>query len=201
MSDSSLSSNETSLSYSERSSRPEVFCTKGVLKNFAKFTGKRLCQSLFFNEATDLRPATLLKKRLWHKRFPVDFAKFLRTSFLQNTSSGCFWTLFLITPKKYCMLVFTNLMGNKPWSKNISSFFWYWCWKNLFFNVKLKILGSKCQFLSVSWTHLQKQPFADVLQNRCPQKFRNSDVNKLIDFLLKIVGLWFYVIGLYLFLK
>ena len=28
------------------SSRPELFCKKGVLKNFAKFTGKHLCQSL-----------------------------------------------------------------------------------------------------------------------------------------------------------
>ena len=27
------------------------------------------------------RPATLLKKRLWHRCFPVNFAKFLRTSF------------------------------------------------------------------------------------------------------------------------
>ena len=26
-----------------RSSRPEVFCKKDVLKNFAKFTGKHLC--------------------------------------------------------------------------------------------------------------------------------------------------------------
>ena len=32
------------------------------------------------------RPATLLKKRLWHGCFPVNFAKFLRTPFLQNTS-------------------------------------------------------------------------------------------------------------------
>ena len=30
-----------------RGSRPEVFCEKGVLRNFAKFTGKHLCQSLF----------------------------------------------------------------------------------------------------------------------------------------------------------
>ena len=30
-----------------RSSRPEVFCKKGVLKNLAKFTGKHLCQSVF----------------------------------------------------------------------------------------------------------------------------------------------------------
>ena len=28
----------------------EVFCRKGVLRNFAKFTGKHLCQSLFFNK-------------------------------------------------------------------------------------------------------------------------------------------------------
>ena len=31
-----------------RSSRPEVFCKEGFLGNFAKFTGKHLCQSIFF---------------------------------------------------------------------------------------------------------------------------------------------------------
>ena len=30
--------------------------------------------------------ATLLKKRLWHRCFPVNFVKFLTTTFLQNTS-------------------------------------------------------------------------------------------------------------------
>ena len=34
----------------DRSSRPEVFCKKRVLRNFAKFKGKNLCQSLFFNK-------------------------------------------------------------------------------------------------------------------------------------------------------
>ena len=47
-----------------RSSRQEVFCKEGVLRNFAKFTGKQLRQSLFFNKVEGLRPATLLKKRL-----------------------------------------------------------------------------------------------------------------------------------------
>ena len=47
-----------------RSSRPDVFCKKGVLRNFAKFTGKHLRQSLFLNKVAGLRPATLLKKRL-----------------------------------------------------------------------------------------------------------------------------------------
>ena len=69
-----------------RSIHKRCFIKKGVLKNFAKFTGKHLCQSLFFNKVAGLKPATLLKKRLWHRCFPVNSAKFLRASFLQNTS-------------------------------------------------------------------------------------------------------------------
>ena len=34
------------------------------LKDFAKFIGKQLCQSLSFDKVTGLRPATLSKKRL-----------------------------------------------------------------------------------------------------------------------------------------
>ena len=45
-----------------RSNLPDVFCKKGVLRNFAKFTGKHQCQSLFFNKVASLRPATLLKR-------------------------------------------------------------------------------------------------------------------------------------------
>ena len=59
---------------------------KDVLRNFTKFTGEHMCQSLFFNKVADLRPATLLEKRLWYRRFPVNFLKFLRTPFLKNTS-------------------------------------------------------------------------------------------------------------------
>ena len=59
---------------------------KGVLRNFAKFTGKHLCQSLYFNKITGLRSAALLKKRLWHMCFSVKFTKFLRTLFLQSIS-------------------------------------------------------------------------------------------------------------------
>ena len=46
-----------------RSSHRRCSVRKGVLRNFA----------------------TLLKKRLWHLRFPVNFAKFLRTPFSQST--------------------------------------------------------------------------------------------------------------------
>ena len=76
-----------------RSSRSEVYCKKGVLKNFAKFTGKHLSQSLFLNKVAGLRPATLLKKRLWHRCFLVNFTKFLRTTFLTEHFR---WLLLLI---------------------------------------------------------------------------------------------------------
>ena len=58
-----------------------MFCKKGVLRNFTNLTGKLLCESLLFNKVTGLSPVTVLKKRLWHECFPVNFAKFLRTSF------------------------------------------------------------------------------------------------------------------------
>ena len=38
-----------------RSSRPKVFCEKGVFRNFVKFTGKHLCQSLFLNKSAGKR--------------------------------------------------------------------------------------------------------------------------------------------------
>ena len=46
-----------------RSSRPEVFCKKGVLRNLAKFTRKRLLQSLFFNKIAGLR--SFFVEHLW----------------------------------------------------------------------------------------------------------------------------------------
>ena len=45
-----------------RSSHRRCSVRKGILRNFAKFTGKHLCQSLCFNKVVGLRPATLLKK-------------------------------------------------------------------------------------------------------------------------------------------
>ena len=57
---------------------------KVVLRNFAKFTRKPLYKGLFFNKVAGLRPGTLLKKKFWHRCFPVTFAKFLRTPFYRT---------------------------------------------------------------------------------------------------------------------
>ena len=68
-----------------------MFCKKDVLRNWAKITGKQMCQSLFFNNVAGLRPATLLKIRLCPSCFPVNFVKFLRKPFftehLRTTAS------------------------------------------------------------------------------------------------------------------
>ena len=55
---------------------------KRVLRNFAKFTGKHLCQTL--------GPATLLKKEPWHRYFPWNFAKFLKHLFYRTPLGRCF---------------------------------------------------------------------------------------------------------------
>ena len=57
----------------------EVFRKKGVLKNFAIFTRKYLCWSLF-----DVFWVNFIKKRLQHRYFPVNITKFLRTPILKN---------------------------------------------------------------------------------------------------------------------
>ena len=40
---------------------PDVFCKKGVLRNFAKFTGKHLYQRVFFNKKL-LKTCNFIKK-------------------------------------------------------------------------------------------------------------------------------------------
>ena len=70
-----------------RSSRPEVFCYKDVLRKFAKFLGKHLCQSL--------------------AGLPVNFVKFLRTSFFIEH----FWWLLLFSVEavsSFALLFFLN---------------------------------------------------------------------------------------------
>ena len=63
-----------SVSLNYRSSHQRSSIKKAVLKNSAIFTGKHLCWSHYF-----------IKKRLQNNYFPVNIAKFLRTS-----ANGCF---------------------------------------------------------------------------------------------------------------
>ena len=107
-----------------RSSRLEVFCKKDVLKNFAKFIGKYLCQSFFFNKVVGLRSATLLKKRLWHRCFPVNFAKFLRTPFF---AEHIWWLLLSILLSLETGLHTVCLIYVKEFAKTMHLNLLYFC--------------------------------------------------------------------------
>ena len=79
---------------------------KGVLKNFAKSTGKRLCRSLSFNKVAGLRSAASLKKRLWHRCFSVNFAKSLRTPMHRTHLDDCFSGRLLLKFQTYIYIYF-----------------------------------------------------------------------------------------------
>ena len=62
------------------------FCKKGVPRNFAKFTGKQLCQSLFF-----------IKKETLAQLFSCEFFEISKNTFLQNTSEQLLLTCMNVT--------------------------------------------------------------------------------------------------------
>ena len=70
----------------------EVFLQKGVLKNFAKFTGKHLCQCHFFNK--------VIKKETLAQVFPCEFYEISKNAFftehLRTTTSRFCWASLTI---------------------------------------------------------------------------------------------------------
>ena len=121
-----------------RGSRPEVFYKKGVLRNFAKFTGKHLCQGLFFNEVAGLGPASLLKRDAGTGVFLWIFQNFLGHLFFikhlywlllasANISDVCFW--FKFTASKNL-----NLVPHFHWSHFHRCYFLFSCFF-LFYSV------------------------------------------------------------------
>ena len=68
------------------------------------------------------QPATLLKKRLSHRCFPVNFAKFLRTLFLQNTSGGYFYNKS--KRKTLCKQEHTAVASIQSYFRNITHDFY-----------------------------------------------------------------------------
>ena len=101
----------------------------GALKNFAKFSEKHLWQNLFFNKVAGLRihqskygrPATLLKKRIWHRCFPANFAKFLWTPFfiehLWTTAFLCVWMVIRLSET----VSYAQIIGVRYWKNSVFS--------------------------------------------------------------------------------
>ena len=87
-----------------RNNHPEVFYKKGVFRNFAKFTGKHLCQDLFFNnvagpyiETSQLiccanqltgfykRAWSFIKKETLTQMFSCEFCKISKNTYSYRT--------------------------------------------------------------------------------------------------------------------
>ena len=70
-----------------RSSRLDVFCRKIVLRNFAKFTGKHLCQGVFFDKVAGLRPKAckFIKKEILVQGFSCEFYEIFKNTFFYRT--------------------------------------------------------------------------------------------------------------------
>ena len=91
---------------------PDVFCKKGVLRNFAKVTGKCLCQSLFFNKIAGLRPAILSKKGTLAQVLSSKFCEISKNTFSYRTPQGLllliewFFIYFLNASSFICLITF-----------------------------------------------------------------------------------------------
>ena len=64
----------------------ELFCKNGVLKKFAKFTGKHLCQSLVFYKGDFIKKETLAK--VLSSEFCQTFMNAFLTEHLWTTASA-----------------------------------------------------------------------------------------------------------------
>ena len=67
--------------------------SRGVLQERCSLKFRKI-----HRKSPGLRPANLLKKRLWHRCFSVNIAKFLRTPFLTEHLRWLFCKIFLVIP-------------------------------------------------------------------------------------------------------
>ena len=75
-------------------------------------------ESFSLNKVVGLRPATLLKKRLWHKCFPVNFAIFLITPFFTEDLWLLLLTICICQAVFLCQLPFKGRKNHKAWVKD-----------------------------------------------------------------------------------
>ena len=105
---------------------PEVFCEKGVLRNFTKFSGKHLCQSC------QPQACNFIKKETLAQAFSCKFCEISKNIFFSRTPlDDCFWTerapgktskksnLHLITTLNYQWLVYESVFNVVKPNRNL----------------------------------------------------------------------------------
>ena len=152
-----------------------------------------------------LRTETLLKKRLWHRCFPSNFAEFIRTP--SPTEHFRWLLLFLIMPKKYCMWMNSNFTGNQSSnkSKHFHLFLIFMLKKSGFFNVKLILFRQNFYKHIFRSSRLQMFFKISALKNLTILRIKTPtqvfsckklphDVNILIDFFKEHLSLTTFVL-------
>ena len=94
-----------------RSSHWRCSIKRSVLKNLEN-SQENTCARAAFSIVAGLRPADLLKNRLWQRCFSVNFAKFLKTAFFLKTSGGCFWESSISLNQLCVKVIFYNLINS-----------------------------------------------------------------------------------------
>ena len=70
-----------------------MFCKKGVCKDFAKFTGKHLFWSFFYNKIEGLQPVTLWKREYGTCIFQWNLQNLSEPIFCRTSPEDCFCCL------------------------------------------------------------------------------------------------------------
>ena len=68
-----------------RSSHPTAFCKEGVLKNFAKFTGKHLLQRIFLNKGCRPQVCHFIEKETLTQAFSCELCEVFKSVFFYRT--------------------------------------------------------------------------------------------------------------------
>ena len=124
----------------------------------ANLTGKHLCRSLL--QASGLKACNFINKKLEHRCFPVNIAKFLRTLFSQNTSGGCS-TFFQINQvqnyedriHKWGNNWYFRLFQRLRWAVSILSVYISMHWWNSKFDKLLDFVRKKL-FVIIKWRYI-----------------------------------------------
>ena len=106
-----------------------MFCEKKVFLEISQNSQENTCARVTFL-VNCRRPATLLKKKLWNRCFPVNFPKFLGTLFLQNNSGRLLlkrkntgWLCYFLYDKRSSIDLEINLQAKSFWGFLASSKF------------------------------------------------------------------------------
>ena len=97
-----------------------MFCEKGVLRNFAKFTGKHLCQSLFFSIKLQASVCNFIIKEVLAQVFSCEFCEISQSIFSHRTApvaASVFRILLILN------LSFKIILTSKESSENATSSF------------------------------------------------------------------------------